>query len=526
MKCFFAMYKREFRISRKSDVLRVLLGLGLLLFFWLIMVTLKSDALMDETIMESNRDAIKSFPLVISFILMYLFHLTNTTGNNHKSDINSGWLNYSYTLPIASSARCGALFLYRLTLTFIGFMISIVNEIATAVLWDRDFNTSILVYPLLFAVLITLIFLPKDFFLFKARNGEEYKKQEMLGNVFSVAVMLIAFYILMKATGFDFFEFLNNEEYQSPSLPSFGVSALAWALPLFAATCAIDYYILYDRLKNSYNTAAEQTADNGKEACYSVNTSTDSPKGFVYLFLSQNKTPILLGLAIPFACILLPFISNGVDVIIRDKSVKTMFNSSSSVPVLIAMYIIGYMGINVVTGLVFGSDNKKLFAYFVASTPGGVKDYVRKKYLICLGINLAFHAGFYTAFMILATVNYFVTGTVISAYAPVYLSGIFLMLFHMSTEIPLMFRFGVKKTSIIKLIGFISLMIILTIAFGFCSEDTQERIMSGILQIFSGNISKSLKLVLALLPFPIVILFLSSVKLSEKIYLKGAEVYE
>ena len=99
-------------------------------------------------------------------------------------------------------------------------------------------------------------------------------------------------------------------------------------------------------------------------------------------------------------------------------------------------------------------------------------------------------------------------------------------------ELPLFFRFGAKKASMIKLLVIIGLAILFTLVFALAPENVQEDMMTKILDMIQkipdlmlGNISRGAKIKIYFASFFSVVLYLSSMKLSEKIYLKGAEEY-
>ena len=59
MSSFKSLLYREFRISRKSNILRICLSFGFLLFFWLIMVSIKNDEVINESVMNDNIKFVK-----------------------------------------------------------------------------------------------------------------------------------------------------------------------------------------------------------------------------------------------------------------------------------------------------------------------------------------------------------------------------------------------------------------------------------------------------------------------------------
>ena len=352
-----------------------------------------------------------------------------------------------------------------------------------------------------------------------------------------VILVTITLLIFLKVSGISIIDLLNSEKETSVKLPQFSYAALAWAVPLYCLLEAINFIIIYFSLKSAYPEAlgkklrreSEEKAalsERSLPASPVIKKSGDgAPKGFWYLELSQNKLFVLLACIIPFACLLLPFAASMLEVSFGNINVQKMFETANSPMVLLLTYVLGFLGANACLSGSFGNENKKLWACFVVSTPGGKEAYVKNKYIFCFFINMLFHISFYIAGTLLATVTYFATGNEVPSYYRIYLFGVYLFLFLSATDLPLTFRFGAKRASMIKVSAIMALMIILTVIFSFLPENTQEKIMIGLTGIFSLNINLSEKtaLAFAFFPFLTVIFYLLSARISQTLYLKGAE---
>jgi len=536
-KCFAALLKREFRISRKANILKFALCSLWLLMIWLVMVSIKTDSKLRESVFENNSDFIKNAPTAITIFIIFFINMSNSQGNNHKSDLASRWQFYSYTLPVSPFMRTTALFSCRLILSFAGIILSIANAVFCAAYWDTGFNPSVPAYAFLVTTLLAFWNLPVDFFLFRARNEIEYKKQSGLAYFGMVMLMSLFFFAVFKVAGIGLSDVLDSEKNSAIHFPAFSLKDLFLIVPLFIVVETFSFVLLYRSLKKPYGITEEKAmkVTSGEDPAVGTSVKNEkntlppvgkkSPKGLFYLEFSRNKILLFLCIFLPFFCLLLPFIANFSDVFFGNKSVSDMFMTATNPFVMIAMYLLGFAGINMAMGILFSGDTKKLFAYFIASTPGGVKKYVRNKYFACVVFNLIFHISCLLAYTLLYAVNHLMLNEELSSSRKVYLYGIFAILFISSIELPLFFRFGAKRASMIKLLVILGCGILFTIVFALISERAQENLMATISNLMQGIISPKIKKALKTAPFIATILYLLSLRLSESVYLKGAEEY-
>lgn len=528
MSCFKSLLYREFRVSRKSNILRICLSLGWIFLSWLIMISIKNDETINESVMNDNMKFVEAMPVAISIYTIYFLSLANTQGNNHKADVTSRWMQYSYTLPITPFMRTAALSAYRLIFFAAGIIISIINTIVIAAYWNTDLNVSALVYPFVISSILVFFTLPLDFFLFRAKNSMEYKKSSTCANASMVTLIILTVLVLLKSAGFSLFDILNSESNRSLSLPNFKATDLFWAVPLFIIMCLVSFTVLFHSLKDPIaNKKAEKKAASEKNISYSLpEAGRLSPKGFVYMELSANRLIIIICILLPFICALLPFIACASDVFFGNKSVTEMFMIATSPLVLILMYILAATGMCISIGMLFRNDSKKLFAYFVATTPGGIKTYVRNKYIFCLILNLLFHVGCLVSYGILSAAYHHETGAGLPSPAKYLLYGAFFLIFIFSLDLVLFFRFGMKKASMIRLLSIIGITVIGTIIFCFMSESLRETLMIGLNDIMHGIIPPKAKTLIKFTPVLFAGCYLASMKISRHLYITGAEHYE
>ena len=525
MSCFKSLLYREFRISRKSNILRICLSFGFLLFFWLIMVSIKNDEVINESVMNDNIKFVKVLPVATAFFITYFMSLANTQGNNHKADVNSRWTQYSYTLPVTPFMRAAALSAYRLIFFGAGIVISFVNAMVSAAYWDFSINESALVYPFLISAFIIFFTLPLDFFIFRAKNSIEYKKASTRGNASMVTLVILTVIVLLKSAGFSLSNILNSEKDNTITLPDFNATNLIWAIPLFIIMELVSFTVLFHSFKLPYASEKEEAKTVQKNDPHSSISETGkfSPKGLIYMELSANVLTVLICALLPFICALLPFIACASDVFFGNKSVSDMFEIAANPFVLIAMYLLAAAGMCMTTGLLFKNDAKKLFAYFIAATPKGVKGYVRNKYLFCVVLNILFHAGCLVSYAVLSAAYHNVTDGKMPSPAKFLTYALFFVLFVFALDLVLFFRFGMKKASMIRLLLLVGSAITGTIIFCFLPESARETIMIGINDLMHGEISGKAKSFMKFTPVLFIFCYLGSMKLSRLFYIKGAE---
>ena len=181
---------------------------------------------------------------------------------------------------------------------------------------------------------------------------------------------------------------------------------------------------------------------------------------------------------------------------------------------------IGFVMAGFLQGTEFNTDEKKSFAYFVTSTPEGVRGYIRTKY------ELVFVMMMLTLFSV--QLGDWVMTLVCAAYGVEWFSLAepmimlsFLQMLLRAIEIPFTIRFGVKNGSTIKMIMLVIMVIAFLIVLAVFTDYIGELFVSG-----TEKLSTLAKILLALFPVIAVGLYYLSYRLSVKLYLKGVERYD
>ena len=251
-------------------------------------------------------------------------------------------------------------------------------------------------------------------------------------------------------------------------------------------------------------------------------------KGFAYKELIQRKIQLLFVMVFPAVIsFMLPvwFLKNIGDIKSHDnekvKSIMSFLKERNDTDMWLLCILIAFLITGMIQGLIFEGDDKRVFGFFLTSTPDGVKRYIKTKYEL----------GFV---MILLTLFSLQLGdwimTIVSAaydvewhgFAEVMIYLSFLQIVLRAFEYPFTVRFGVKAGSYIKTaLG--TLLALITAAVFIIFEDKLVPFFSG----FSlKKLSKGANVFVSVFPVLSVLLYIVSFKISCKLYPKGVERYD
>lgn len=244
--------------------------------------------------------------------------------------------------------------------------------------------------------------------------------------------------------------------------------------------------------------------------------------GLIYKEYKQNRILLLLTAAAAFAGIILPItltaqiMGTGIkEILLRQE--EQLINGIKLISLLVAYLASGFM-----QGLIFRSDNRRIYSEFIASTPDGIKGYMRIKYELTFMMSMLMLISCNIFDNLLALISQITTGDCYSC------SGVVMILFYVqlllrSLEIPFTVRFGIKQGSIIKSIIMIVLMLILTVVV----LTDPSGIMTHIADCIAGNdeilITGTPKLLIGIFPVVSFMSFCLSYKVSCRLYMKGAQ---
>ena len=172
----------------------------------------------------------------------------------------------------------------------------------------------------------------------------------------------------------------------------------------------------------------------------------------------------------------------------------------------------------------FKDDERKKWAYYITSTPTGIKGYMGAKYIIAL-----FWSMLTVTLLVLCNSIAADTNHEIADASVVYVGFLYIQLFMRSVEFPLMARFGGKtgKTAKIVIVVVLAMAAFVYFLFGdtsaFADMDSfWEKVISAVEDPAS---MKKFSLAASIIMAAVMPLYYLSYRLSVKWYLKGAENY-
>lgn len=516
---FRSLIFREFRISKKS----IILQFGLL-FAWIALVwgmLLSSDA------NEFTGEELSGTADIIIMMTAMIASMSLLMDEIFKSDINSGWLKYSYALPITPLERTAARFVSRFSVCLVSILLSLCNCAALCASTGNEFGVNYIAWHIIVFALVILTSLPNEIFMLRSRSGDDMKKKRTTAGMATMAVMIVLIVVIFIASGVDLKTITEIDALFE--LPVFTASALGWAVPLLLVMLAASFFAAYYSMRSAYLGAASSKNNDAEiEPQAALTTKSDGAVGLLYKELKQNRLVLILAAVTPILLTAFPFCFSAIEVITNNTEVDALFETAANVIIRVLMCV---TGIFVVSGLMseaFNGDDKKLWAYFVISAPHGVKGFLYRKYLITLMINLIYMVSGIFADNLLATVHYFATGTELTvSMSSLYLSGVFILMSVSALDIPFMVRYGSKKGSIVKMIIMLSICGAGITVFNLLPDDIRMRLTETVSAFFNGSeVNDVLLLILSIIPFIAFAAFLFSYKIACGVFMKGVNEYD
>lgn len=517
---FRSLMFQEFRISGKTIALQAGLLLACIALSWVMVFSVSSEGFTAEELGRFIDAVILETALVGSMSLLI--------DESFKSNVNAGWLNYSYALPIKPLERTAARFVRRFSVAFGSVLLSLCNTAVLCACLGKPFGASYIVWHLVILAAVILHTLPNELIVLRARSQAELKKAQSVSGLAMTVLLIVEVFVLFKASGMSLEALSGSDAIIKP--PVFTAGALAWAVPLLLAMMAASFFATYHSLRAAYPgtvKSKKEKAEMKPEAALSV--KTDGAKGLLYKELKQNRLFLILTAAAPILLTAYPFCFAALGVMMGSiVGIGELFETATNMIFRVMMYVVGFFVVSGLMSEVFRGDDKKLWAYFVVSTPQGARGFLYRKYVITLMMNLIYMIAGIFADHLLATVNYLVTGTELTTnMQSFYLSGVFLLMFASALDIPFMVRYGSKKGSIVKMIVMLSLCTAGVAAFNLSPDGVRTKLMNAVTALFFGEASNDvLTLVLSFFPYIAFAAFLFSYKTACRVFMKGVNEYD
>jgi hypothetical protein len=262
------------------------------------------------------------------------------------------------------------------------------------------------------------------------------------------------------------------------------------------------------------------------EKTTAISDTHDYPTGFFYKELKQNRISILITIIQPLLITALSLgMIYGVS-LSEDISFKSAIADSQWV---LLHYICIALGVITASGFimsVFLGDDNKLWAFFAASTPNGVKRYIYNKYVLCFALT-----GIYMVMSIFSenlydTIRFVVSGTESANITNVFILMFFMLIFFNSIDIPLMIRFGQRKGSIIKTTATLIIATVGVVIFDNMPDKYQEIFFNAINGVLKGQASDEMLLITPICILICLAAYPISYNISCKLFMKGVNNYD
>lgn len=182
------MYKslvfREWKLSKKHYILRTVVFVLLAVLFLLAMFSIGKGT------DQGNASADGFVFLAAYFIGMVAAVIAAEDNGVYKMDVNSGWLNYSWALPITAFEKAMAKYIFKTCLVLAGMMATIIVVAGMYGLSDSGFNVKAL-YPYFIVVDAVLLYdLVRQIIIMQAVDTKSLKK---MGNIAGIILSVIFF---------------------------------------------------------------------------------------------------------------------------------------------------------------------------------------------------------------------------------------------------------------------------------------------------------------------------------------------
>lgn len=481
--------------------------------------------------LPDKENKVKSFTEMFSMLIMLYSTVAFSGDNTFKSDLNSGWHNYSYALPLTASERA-AVKLIRLVGTLcISVLLGMTGVIILNNIAGTQFQIGYVILQFMFLDLLLLSKIIIDFFVLRARNTDEYKKMHERGNLICVVFIVCIALVILKCVGFDFAALFNSDSNEPLS---FGIISmltgemLLWLIPLTLVLFAVYFAVVYHHSQFAYSggvkikkakVRAEKAIDTAAPHCEAV--------GFLYKELRQNKKSIFAVIILPFFILIFLTVCISIASLNEENGgggwiVETL----TSDVIRIVSIALGFFSVAGLLMSVFHGDDKKLWAYFIASAPMGVKKFLYTKYVLSFAMCGLYFVSSYVAETLVATIRWFALGEELISFTSISVILFFVLILQNSFAIPMMLRFGEKKGSIVNLIIILCLAIVAVVVLSFIPREIQDKVFEWLAGFMTGDHSDLTMLLLGIFPAFSVGAYILSYKVSCKIFMKGVNEYD
>lgn len=514
---------REIKASKKLYILR---SAVLLAFCFFIMGAI---FLLTHILEQMPEDTIRSFTQMFSMLVVIYSAAVFSGDSVFVSDLSSGWHNYSYALPITAADRGAAKLICFIGTVSISSLFGLGCVFINCLIAGTQFRIGYVVLLFIVIDIILLFRIVMDLFVLRARNTDEHKKMYDTGGLaFLVCGVLIAF-VILKCIGFDF-EALFSSDSIEPNffdISTFTGKMLLWLVPLTIVLCAGQFAVIRHHLEYAYPDGVKMKKAAAGEKAADISAPHCEPVGFLYKEIRQNMKSICAVIFLPF--FILIFLTGCIAIVSLNEEyggdgwiVRTL----TSDVIRIVSIALGFFSVSGLLLSVFHGDDKKLWAYFIASAPKGVERFLYTKYVVSFAMCGLYFVSSYIVETILASLSWLVLGNELMSFTIIFIIFFFMLILMNSFSIPMMLRFGEKKGSIINVIIMLCLAIGAILILSFVPMEIQDKIFAWLASYLTNDFTDLTVLMMGLFPGISVGAYILSYKVSCKIFMKGVNEYD
>lgn len=518
MTAFRSLLYREFRLCKKDNIIRVALMAAFTAMMWFAVIIARGIEEVETGSTANTICAMLSAVCIASCLCL---------DDVYKSDINSGWLKYSYALPITPLMRSAVRAVRLFITTAAGVIFSVVNAAGLCAVAGNSFGMGHIVLQIAAADLVLVILIIRDLFMFSAKNTEALKKAEAYSSFAIMAVFALAVVLFLKIKGISLQQFLSNDD---PAPVTFDIPALSdkllISLVILVLLITADISVTAYKMRCADRSSAKKM--DVKAASRSTNAVFERShilSGFFYKELVQNRNLIIFTALLPLGLLLLAFVMAKVLSYSSEVS-GGIPDYATGNPVRLLMTAAGAFIASSILPSVFQGDDRKVRSYFTVSSPAGVKGYMYCKYLLAFSMNILYMVSCYFTDTLSATLRYAVLGEEAQNLMTLFVAVFYIMLFLCAFDIPFSVRFGANKGSLIKTTALILFALILAVCLALLPESTFQKITGLIVDIFTGKANGTVMLFTAVFPYIAFAAYIFSYKISCKIFMKGVNEYD
>lgn len=302
---FRSLIFREIKLSRRIIILQSGLLLAWVALTWGALLSADANKLTDEELLGVSSAVVVMMPLIAALPMLI--------NNDFKSDINSGWLGYSYALPISPLERTAARFSVRYAVCAVNVLLGLCDAAAVLAYSGNTLSSEHIVWYIVVFAAAILYSLPNDIMLLRSRSAADMKKMQTAAGMTEVAIMAVLVVALMKINGVKLQDIAEGNDKGFMDNTFFSAGSLLWAVPLLLALTAANFFASYRSLSSAYPLVRKAEREPA-ETRAAVASRTDGVKGLLYKELKQNRLMLIFAALVPLLLTAFPFCFSAIGV--------------------------------------------------------------------------------------------------------------------------------------------------------------------------------------------------------------------